>query len=76
MSFFIDISDTKENVIQKLALLSLLPRSRAKRLLNQWLHPVSLMLRAREHASNILCGEVSQNRIGRSLQHHTHHNSE
>ncbi|CAL1675919.1 unnamed protein product [Lasius platythorax] len=71
-----DISDTKENVIQKLKLLSFLPRSRAKRLLNQWLHPVSLMLRAREHAANILCGEVSQSRIGsRTLQHRNHHNS-
>ncbi|XP_011631717.1 protein pigeon [Pogonomyrmex barbatus] len=71
-----DISDTKENVVQKLKLLSLLSRSRAKRLLNQWLHPVSLMLRAREHAANILCGEVSQNRTGnRTLQHRNHHNS-
>ncbi|XP_071632511.1 protein pigeon [Temnothorax longispinosus] len=71
-----DISDTKENVVQKLKLLSLLPRSRAKRLLNQWLHPVSLMLRAREHAANILCGEISQSRTGsRTLQHRNHHNS-
>ncbi|KAL6440215.1 hypothetical protein ACFW04_003064 [Cataglyphis niger] len=71
-----DISDTKENVVQKLKLLSFLPRSRAKRLLNQWLHPVSLMLRAREHAANILCGEVSQSRAGsRTLQHRNHHNS-
>ncbi|KYQ56335.1 Protein pigeon [Trachymyrmex zeteki] len=71
-----DISDTKENVVQKLKLLSLLPRSRAKRLLNQWLHPISLMLRAREHAANILCGEVSQSRISsRTLQHRNHHNS-
>ncbi|GAB1868054.1 Protein pigeon [Camponotus japonicus] len=71
-----DISDTKENVVQKLKLLSFLPRSRAKRLLNQWLHPVSLMLRAREHAANILCGEVSQSRTGsRTLQHRNHHNS-
>ncbi|XP_020282693.1 protein pigeon isoform X2 [Pseudomyrmex gracilis] len=71
-----DISDTKETVIQKLKLLSFLPRSRAKRLLNQWLHPVSFMLRAREHAANILCGEISQNRIGsRTLQHRNHHNS-
>ncbi|KAG5336483.1 PIGE protein, partial [Acromyrmex charruanus] len=71
-----DISDTKENVVQKLKLLSLLPRSRAKRLLNQWLHPISLMLRAREHAANILCGEVSQSRTSsRTLQHRNHHNS-
>jgi hypothetical protein len=75
--FFIDINDTKENVIQKLALLSLLPRSRAKRLLNQWLHPISLMLRAREHAANILCGELCQTRTNtKSLQYRTHHNSE
>ncbi|EFN88104.1 protein pigeon [Harpegnathos saltator] len=71
-----DMSDAKKDVIQKLGLLSLMPRSRAKRLLNQWLHPVSLMLRAREHAANILCGEESQSRVGsRPLQHRNHHNS-
>ncbi|XP_011306050.1 protein pigeon [Fopius arisanus] len=68
-----DIGDTKENVIKKLHLLSLLPRSRAKRLLNQWLHPVSFMLRAREHATNILSGEICQNR-GRTSQHCHRHN--
>lgn len=70
---FTDISDTKENAIRKLALLSLLPRSRAKRLLNQWLHPVSFMLRAREHAASILSGEVCQTRA-RTSQHKNHHN--
>lgn len=70
---FTDISDTKENAVRKLTLLCLLPRSRAKRLLNQWLHPVSFMIRAREHAANILSGEVSQNR-GRTSQHRNHHN--
>ncbi|XP_074113246.1 gamma-secretase activating protein pigeon [Cotesia typhae] len=68
-----DISDTKENATKKLHLLSLLPRSRAKRLLNQWLHPVSFMIRAREHAGNILSGEICQNR-GRTLQHCHRHN--
>ncbi|XP_012263330.2 protein pigeon [Athalia rosae] len=68
-----DSGESKAGVCQKLGLLSLLPRSRAKRLLNQWLHPVSLMLRAREHATNILSGELCQCR-GRIPQHRIDHN--
>ncbi|XP_075215989.1 gamma-secretase activating protein pigeon [Lycorma delicatula] len=51
-----DLPDTGEGLTKKLRLLQILPRSRGKRLMNQWSHPASLMIRAREHALNILSG--------------------
>jgi len=49
-----------QNVEKRLHLISLLPKSRANRVLNNWSHPASIMLRARQHASDLLSGVVSQ----------------
>lgn len=63
-----DIDDTKEGVREKVALLATLPRSRAKRLLNNWTHPFSMMLRGRDHAGNILSGNSVQPRSSQLKQ--------
>lgn len=60
--------DAKEDVRRKLALLSIFPRSRSHRLLNNWNHSVSLMLKARDHVSNILSGNPINPRGGSSLK--------
>lgn len=64
-----DLGDSPDGIKKKLRLILLLPRSRAKRILNQWSHPVSLMLRAREHSLNILSGIETRTHPHRSINH-------
>ncbi|CAB3363663.1 Hypothetical predicted protein [Cloeon dipterum] len=65
-AIFGDMTEKRLGVSYKVGLLQLLPRTRARRILNQWGHPISYMYRAREHALLLLSGE-SANRDHRQV---------
>lgn len=60
---FLDLPDTDDDSVgKKLHLISLLPKSRASRVLNSWSHPRAICVRARQHSSDLLHGVVSQSK--------------
>ena len=63
--FFVllDLPDTDDDSVgKKLHLISLLPKSRASRVLNSWSHPRAICVRARQHSSDLLHGVISQSK--------------
>jgi gamma-Secretase-activating protein C-term len=72
-AIFGDMTEKRMGVSYKVGLLQLLPRTRARRILNQWGHPISYMYRAREHALLLLSGE-SANRDHRPMTQRRYNN--